>query len=177
MVSVKSDKMVVSREKMKGAFEMIKVRVLNGPNLNLLGTREPDIYGSHCLQDIRRRLEEEAADYGIVLDFYQSNHEGDIIDKIHGALAEGFNGIIINPGAYTHYSYAIRDAISAVRLPTVEVHLSNIHAREDFRSRSVIAPVCIGQICGLGTDGYSAALFALHKKLDPKKDRQEGKAE
>ncbi len=144
---------------------MIKIRVLNGPNLNLLGMREPDIYGSHRLQDIQRRLEEEAANYSIDLDFFQSNHEGEIIDKIHDALAAGFNGIIINPGAFTHYSYAIRDAISAVKLPAIEVHISNIHAREDFRAKSVIAPVCIGQISGFGIDVYSAALFALHRRF------------
>lgn len=150
---------------MKGAAVMIKIRVINGPNLNLLGTREPEIYGSLSLQDIQRRLEKEAEDYGISLDFYQSNHEGEIIDKIHDALSAGCNGIIINPGAYTHYSYAIRDAVSAVKLPVIEVHLSNIHAREEFRSKSVIAPVCIGQICGLGADGYSLALTALYKKM------------
>ncbi|HHY64249.1 MAG TPA: type II 3-dehydroquinate dehydratase [Clostridiaceae bacterium] len=144
---------------------MIRIRVINGPNLNLLGTREPEIYGSLSLQDIQRRLEEEAKEQGIVLDFYQSNHEGDIVDKIQDALSAGFDGIIINPGAFTHYSYAIRDAISAVKLPAIEVHLSNIHAREEFRSKSVVAPACIGQICGLGADGYSLALLALHKKL------------
>lgn len=144
---------------------MIKIRVLNGPNLNLLGMREPDIYGNQSLQDIQRRLEEEAANYRIDLSFFQSNHEGEIIDRIHDALTAGCNGIIINPGAFTHYSYAIRDAISAVKLPAIEVHISNIHAREDFRARSVIAPVCIGQISGLGMDVYSAALFALHRRF------------
>lgn len=144
---------------------MIKIRVINGPNLNLLGTREPEIYGTLSLQDIQKRLEEEAAGYGIELDFFQSNHEGDIIDKIHDARAAGFSGIIINPGAFTHYSYVIRDAISSVGLPVIEVHLSNLHAREEFRSRSVIAPVCKGQICGLGADGYSAALYVLQRRL------------
>lgn len=144
---------------------MKRIRVLNGPNLNLLGTREPDIYGDQTLPDIKKRLEEEAGAYDIELDFYQSNHEGDIIDRIHEAYRAGYDGIIINPGAFTHYSYAIRDAISSVNIPTIEVHLSNIHAREEFRSKSVIAPVCIGQICGLGADGYSAALFALHRRL------------
>jgi 3-dehydroquinate dehydratase-2 len=176
MVSAKSDKMVLivvlkayikrpDHPKVKGALIMIKIRVLNGPNLNLLGIREPDIYGCLSLQDIQRRLEKEAANYSIDLDFFQSNHEGEIIDRIHEAFTAGYNGIIINPGAFTHYSYAIRDAISAVRLPAIEVHLSNIHAREDFRSKSVIAPVCIGQICGLGIDAYSSALFALHKRF------------
>lgn len=133
--------------------------------MNLLGTREPGIYGDQTLQDIKNRLEEEAGAYSIELDFYQSNHEGDIIDKIHEAYQKGYNGIIINPGAFTHYSYAIRDAISSTNISTIEVHLSNIHAREEFRSKSVIAPVCIGQICGLGADAYSAALFVLHRRF------------
>ncbi|MGI6122708.1 MAG: type II 3-dehydroquinate dehydratase [Acetivibrionales bacterium] len=144
---------------------MIRIIILNGPNLNLLGTREPGIYGNQTLQFIQKRLEEEAATYRIDLDFYQSNHEGKLIDKIHEAYKNGFNGIIINPGAFTHYSYAIRDAISATNIPTIEVHLSNIHAREEFRAKSVIAPVCIGQISGLGVDAYSAALFALHRRF------------
>ncbi len=144
---------------------MIKIRILNGPNLNLLGTREPSIYGNQTLQDIEHRLNDEAKAFGIELDFYQSNHEGDIIDRIHEAYLKGYNGIIINPGAFTHYSYAIRDAISSTNISTIEVHLSNIHAREKFRSKSVIAPVCIGQICGLGIDAYSAALFVLHKRF------------
>ena len=144
---------------------MIRIRVLNGPNLNLLGTREPEVYGHQTLQDIKSRLEEEAGAYNIALDFYQSNHEGDIIERIHEAYHKGYNGIIINPGAFSHYSYAIRDAISSANIYTIEVHLSNIHAREEFRSKSVIAPVCIGQICGLGADAYSAALFVLHRRF------------
>ncbi|MGI6085723.1 MAG: type II 3-dehydroquinate dehydratase [Acetivibrionales bacterium] len=144
---------------------MIRIRILNGPNLNLLGAREPGIYGNQTLQYIQRRLEEEAAAYNIELDFFQSNHEGDLIDKIHETCQNGYNGLIINPGAFTHYSYAIRDAISAANIPTIEVHLSNIHAREEFRSKSVIAPVCLGQICGLGIDTYSAALFVLHRRF------------
>lgn len=133
--------------------------------MNLLGTREPGVYGDQTLQDIKNRLEEEAGAYSIELDFYQSNHEGDIIDKIHEAYQKGYNGIIINPGAFTHYSYAIRDAISSTNISTIEVHLSNIHAREEFRAKSVIAPVCMGQICGLGADAYSAALFVLHRRF------------
>ena len=144
---------------------MIRIRVLNGPNLNLLGTREPEVYGHQTLQDIKSRLEEEAGVYNIALDFYQSNHEGDIIERIHEAYHKGYNGIIINPGAFSHYSYAIRDAISSANIYTIEVHLSNIHAREEFRSKSVIAPVCMGQICGLGADAYSAALFVLHRRF------------
>ena len=144
---------------------MVRISVLNGPNLNLLGTREPEVYGHQTLQDIKSRLEEEAGVYNIALDFYQSNHEGDIIERIHEAYHKGYNGIIINPGAFSHYSYAIRDAISSANIYTIEVHLSNIHAREEFRSKSVIAPVCIGQICGLGADAYSAALFVLHRRF------------
>jgi len=140
---------------------MRKVSVINGPNLDLLGVREPGIYGELSLQDIRNRLEDEAKGYNIELDFYQSNHEGDIIEKIHEAYKNKYDGIIINPGAFTHYSYAIRDAISSVMIPTIEVHLSNVYSREEFRSKSVIAPVCAGQISGLGADSYSAALFAL----------------
>ncbi|MGI6049536.1 MAG: type II 3-dehydroquinate dehydratase [Acetivibrionales bacterium] len=140
---------------------MRKVSVINGPNLDLLGVREPGIYGKLSLQDIRNRLEDEAKGYNIELDFYQSNHEGDIIEKIHEAYKNKYDGIIINPGAFTHYSYAIRDAISSVMIPTIEVHLSNVYSREEFRSKSVIAPVCAGQISGLGADSYSAALFAL----------------
>ncbi|TEU10007.1 MAG: type II 3-dehydroquinate dehydratase [Anaerolineales bacterium] len=134
--------------------------VIHGPNLNLLGTREPAVYGSDSLQDINRRLESWADNAGIGLRIIQSNHEGEIIDAIHQAR-EWAAGIVINPGAYTHYSYAIRDAIAGVALPTIEVHLSNIHAREGFRRRSVIAAVCRGQICGLGWLGYRLALEAL----------------
>ena len=134
--------------------------VIHGPNLNLLGTREPAVYGSDSLQDINQRLESWADKAGIGLRIIQSNHEGEIIDAIHQAR-EWAAGIVINPGAYTHYSYAIRDAIAGVALPTIEVHLSNIHAREGFRRRSVIAAVCRGQICGLGWLGYRLALEAL----------------
>lgn len=144
---------------------MKKVIVLNGPNLNLLGIREPRVYGNQTLLGICERLEIEAESYKIGLEFYQSNHEGEMIDRIHEAYKDGYDGIIINPGAFTHYSFAIRDAISSVRLPAIEVHLSNIHAREEFRSKSVIAPVCIGQISGLGADSYSLALFALSKQF------------
>lgn len=147
---------------------MTKIRVLNGPNLNLLGIREPGVYGSQSLQSIEDTLQSEALDYAMELSFFQSNHEGEIVDCIHQAYKEGCNGLIINPGAFTHYSYAIRDAISAVKIPCIEVHLSNIHAREEFRSKSVVAPVCLGQICGLGADSYSAALFILNRRLNSK---------
>lgn len=144
---------------------MLKIRVINGPNMNMLGSREPDVYGAESMESIEARLKQEAEKYGIEIEFFQSNHEGAITDCIQDAWKSGCDGLIINPGAFTHYSIAIRDAISATRLPVIEVHLSNIHAREEFRSRSVIAPVCMGQISGLGAMSYSAALFALAGKL------------
>jgi 3-dehydroquinate dehydratase II len=137
-----------------------KVLVVNGPNLNMLGVREQGVYGSSTLSEIASALNQEAQTLGIDLDFIQSNHEGEIIDRIHDARGK-FDALLINPGAYTHYSIAIRDAIKAVEIPTVEVHLSNIHAREEFRSKSVIAPVCIGQICGFGANSYIVALRAI----------------
>lgn len=137
-----------------------KVMVLNGPNLNLLGTRETDVYGTATLAGIAAMMNEEAEAVGLSMDFFQSNHEGELIDKIHEARGK-YDAIIINPGAYTHYSIAIRDAIKAVEIPTIEVHLSNIHAREEFRSKSVIAPVCTGQISGLGANSYLVALRAV----------------
>ncbi len=142
---------------------MPKVKVINGPNLNLLGIREPDIYGEISIEHIEESLKKQAQDYGIQIDFVQSNHEGAIIDSIHEALDLNYDGLIINPGAYTHYSYAIRDAISAVRIPCIEVHISNINNREEFRTKSVIAPACIGQISGFGAESYFAALFVLYR--------------
>jgi len=139
----------------------MKFIVLNGPNLNLLGTREPEIYGNETLEQIMEQIKSEARSLGCELDSYQSNHEGELIDKIHQARNDDYAGIIINPGAYTHTSIALRDAINGINLPTVEVHLSNIHAREEFRQRSYIAPVAIGQICGFGAQGYHLALQAL----------------
>lgn len=134
--------------------------VIHGPNLNLLGEREPEVYGADTLEEVNRRLVSWAQDEGMELRIVQSNHEGEIIDAIHGARGWA-TGIVINPGAYTHYSYAIRDALHAVALPAIEVHLSNVHAREEFRRRSVTAPACRGQICGLGWYGYRLALEAL----------------
>ena len=138
----------------------MKFLVINGPNLNLLGSREPGIYGTSGYAQLCQMIQEKAAQHGSTAACFQSNSEGAIIDAIHGAVGN-FDAIVINPGAYTHYSYAIRDAISSVQKPCVEVHMSNIHAREAFRHESVIAPVCVGQICGFGAQSYLLGLRAL----------------
>jgi 3-dehydroquinate dehydratase-2 len=137
-----------------------RVLVLHGPNLNLLGLREPGIYGSLTLAEINRALEEEAEKLQAKVFPLQSNHEGVLVDAIHEAVGQ-YEGILINPGAYTHTSVALRDAIAAVNLPTVEVHLSNIYRREEFRHHSYIAPVAIGQISGFGAQSYLLGLQAL----------------
>lgn len=138
----------------------MKILVLHGPNLNLLGTREPGIYGSFTLDEINNSLTCRAKELGIELACFQSNTEGALVDQIQGAVGR-FDGILINPAAYTHTSVAIRDAIAAAALPTVEVHLSNIHSREEFRTKSFTAPVCLGQISGFGADSYLLGLQAL----------------
>ena len=143
---------------------MLSVLVLNGPNLNMLGKREPEVYGSQTLEEINFELTQTAKILSVELTFFQSNHEGALVDTIQMAL-NVHQGILINPGAYTHTSVAIRDAIAAVALPTVEVHLSNIHQREAFRHHSYIAPVAIGQISGFGADSYRLGLEGLVKYL------------
>lgn len=140
---------------------MKKYLVINGVNLNMLGVREPEVYGKNTLKDLEAMMIEKSKTLGVAVDFFQSNFEGEIVEKIHGALGV-YDGIIINPGAFTHYSYAIRDAFGSVKLPVIEVHISNIHKREEFRHTSVIAPECVGQICGLGFKGYELALEALN---------------
>lgn len=137
----------------------MRVLVLNGPNLNLLGTREPEKYGKNTLEDIYSQLKQLADKLSVTLDFFQSNHEGALIDRLQRA-AQNEDAVIFNPGAFTHYSYALRDVIAAMGIPTVEVHISNIYAREEFRKHSVIAPVAVGQITGLGPEGYLLALRA-----------------
>ena len=137
----------------------MRILVVNGPNLNLLGTREPELYGATTLWDIEKKLKEVFPK--IAFEFYQSNSEGAIIDALHKAVGGAFDAVIINAGAYSHTSYAIRDALSMLKIPAVEVHLTNIHAREEFRHTSVTAPVCKGIIAGLGAKGYELAVRFL----------------
>lgn len=141
-----------------------KILVIHGPNLNLLGTREPEVYGTVTLEKIDSMIRDWAASNDVDVRIIQSNHEGAILDEIHSGSGK-VQGILINPGAFTHYSYAIRDAIAAVGIPAVEVHLSNIHARETFRHTSVIAPVALGQICGFGAQSYMLGLEGLARQI------------
>lgn len=139
---------------------MQKVLIINGPNINMLGTREPEVYGSQTLEDLQTLVLAEAQTLDLEVEFVQSNHEGEIIDAIQLAN-ENYNYIILNAGAYSHYSIAIRDAVASISVPVIEVHISNIFAREEFRHQSVLAPVCRGMICGFGISGYVLALHAL----------------
>ena len=152
----------------------MKILIMNGPNLQLLGRRKVEVYGRVTLEDIETRLRIVAHELGVEISFMQSNHEGVLVDAVADAAAKGFDGIVMNPAAYTHTSIAIRDAIEGVRLPAIEVHLSNIHARESFRNESMTAPVCIGQILGLGADGYEWALRALVKHIKIKQKQEQG---
>ncbi len=141
---------------------MKKILVINGPNLNLLGEREPGIYGNNTYEDLCESLMNNAEKLQVKCEVFQSNHEGAIIDKLHSARLS-FDGVILNAGAFTHYSYALRDAISAIKIPVVEVHISNVFARDEFRKNSVIAPVCRGSISGFGFASYLMAMDALVK--------------
>lgn len=142
----------------------MKILIINGPNLNMLGIREPEKYGNETLADINDKIKKYCDENNITVDFYQSNIEGEIVTQIHSARGN-YDGIIMNAGAFTHYSYAIRDAIPIAEMPVIEVHLTNVHSREEFRHKSVIAPVCKGQICGFGSNSYLVAVRALELSL------------
>lgn len=144
----------------------MKIMVINGPNIQLLGVRKPEIYGNLTLSDLQKRLEKVAGELKVDISFLQTNHEGEIVDTVGSAVKNGIDGIIINPAAYTHTSIAIHDALESVEIPAIEVHISNIYRREDFRRKSVTAPACLGQISGLGTDGYEWALRAITDYLN-----------
>ena len=142
------------------------ILVLHGPNLNLLGTREPEVYGRLTLAQVNREIQRYGKRRGVRVQCRQSNHEGELIDAIQTAERQGFGAIVFNPGAFTHYSLALRDAVAAIRLPVIEVHLSNVHAREEFRSRSVIAPAARGQISGFGLQSYLLGVEAALRVLE-----------
>jgi 3-dehydroquinate dehydratase II len=144
---------------------MLKVSLIHGPNLNLLGSRETEFYGSDTFDEVNRKIKQRGQELGMDVRIFQSNHEGEVVDAIQDARTWA-DAIIINPAAYTHYSIAIRDALTAARLPAIEVHISNIHAREEFRHYSVVAPIVIGQIVGLGPLGYLLALDAVKSIVD-----------
>ena len=143
---------------------MMKILVLHGPNLNLLGLREPDIYGRITMEEINRRLLGLGQELAVEVDCRQSNHEGQLIDWLHAARTSAA-GVVFNPGGYTHTSVALRDAVAAIEIPVIEVHLSNVHARDEFRQRSLIAPVCLGSIAGFGWRSYALALRLLAERL------------
>lgn len=143
----------------------MKILVVNGPNINFLGIREKNIYGQNTYKDLCDYVESEGKKLGVEVEVVQSNSEGEIIDFLQAAYSKKVDGIVINPGAYTHYSIAIYDALKGVNIPTVEVHISNIHTREEFRRKSVTAPACIGQICGFGFYGYIMGIMALKNNL------------
>jgi 3-dehydroquinate dehydratase-2 len=149
----------------EGGATVIKISLLLGPNLNLIGSREPEFYGRDSFDEINRKIKARAQQLDMDVRILQSNHEGELVDAIQDARSWA-DALIINPGALTHYSYALRDAITAVRLPTIEVHLSNVHAREEFRRHSVISPVVSGQIVGLGAQGYLLALEAARNIVE-----------
>ncbi|MDF2446140.1 MAG: 3-dehydroquinate dehydratase [Moraxellaceae bacterium] len=144
---------------------MSRILVLHGPNLNLLGTREPGIYGADTLEDINQRLATRCQQAGVGFDCLQSNHEGHLVDRVHAARSDGTRFILINPGAFTHTSVALRDALLGVNIPFIEVHLSNVHAREAFRRHSYFSDIAIGVICGLGAQGYELALESALRQL------------
>ena len=139
---------------------MKRVLILNGPKMNMLGKREPSVYGHLSLEEMNRKILEKAESIGIQADFFQSSHEGALIDRLHQSYGN-YDAVILNAAAYTHYSIAIRDAVKASGVPVIEVHMSNVHAREEFRHKSVLSPVCIGQICGFGINSYIAALYVI----------------
>lgn len=160
---------ILTKEKINNLVrDIMKIMVINGPNLNLLGIREKEIYGAKDFNQVIDYIKEEGKELGLEINCFQSNIEGEIINFIHNAYFEKYDGIIINPGAYTHYSIAIYDALKGVEIPTVEVHLSNIHKREEFRHKSVTAPACIGQISGFGEYGYIMAMNALKSHIKSK---------
>lgn len=140
----------------------MKLLVMNGPNINFLGIREKGIYGTETFETLEAMIQKKADELGVTVDLFQSNSEGALIDRLQEAYREGIDGIVFNPGAYTHYSYALRDAISSIApIPVIEVHISNVHKREEFRHVSVTAPSCLGQVVGLGLNGYLLAMEAL----------------